>query len=104
MKACYSIRLEVGQVAIADLIDHSPFGKIITRINVPYIYRGTGVGSRLLKMITDDADKEGVSLFLEIQPYGEMTYDDLAAWYGRHGFVGLGLWERKPKEKNNVEA
>lgn len=58
----------------------------ISRINVPHLHRGKGLGSKLLKMITDDADKEGIILFLSPVPTGGLDYDDLCEWYKRNGF------------------
>lgn len=74
---------------------------MITRINVPSVYRGTGVGSTLLRMILEDADAERVTLSLGIVDSGGLSFDDLGAWYRRHGFVDLqgypGRMERLPR-------
>lgn len=82
--------LDYDTRSVADLIDYCPEGLgqgyIITRINVPPEHRGKGIGSQLLKAITDEADVKGVRLYLEINPYGGLTYDQLEAWYMRHGF------------------
>lgn len=52
---------------------------------------GTGAGSRALKVITDIADKHGVTMELTASPYGDentrLNKDQLKEWYGRHGFV-----------------
>lgn len=97
MKCVYSIRLDSLRVAVLDTqpidVDLAsmigPGGFMITRINVPPRYRGRGHGSELLQMVCEDADYEGVSLVLEINPYGDMTYDQLLSWYSRYGFVQL---------------
>lgn len=59
---------------------------VITRINVMERYRGQGYGSKILNMILEDADKEGVVLFLEPTPSGGLSEKELKAWYERHGF------------------
>jgi len=62
----------------------------ITRINVPPKFRGKGIGSQLLKLVLEDADKYGVNLVLE--PYasgglnGGLLQGQLLDWYSRHGF------------------
>ena len=74
----------------------------INRINVPYQYRGKGLGRRLLKEALSDADREGATLYLEINPYGEMTHQQLEAWYMRYGFTKHyipGVYIRRPQEK-----
>lgn len=100
MKTCYVIP-EVR--AIADLVQ--PFeltaNWTITRINVPRESRGQGYGTRLLEMILADADAEGLTLQLEVQPSGEMTYAALTDWYMKHGFQqrprNFGYMIRRPK-------
>ena len=71
---------------------------VITRINVMEQYRGQGYGTRILDLILNDADAEGVSLFLEPVPSDGLDMDELTAWYERHGF-GWGAWHmlRRPR-------
>jgi len=88
MKTCY-VNLTIG--SIADLVapDGAPDAPphwIITRVNVPVRHRGQGYASELLKQITDDADREHVSLMLEVSPSDGLGYSQLVAWYRRHGF------------------
>jgi GNAT superfamily N-acetyltransferase len=85
MKTCYVI----GHArAIADLVRPGELtsGWTITRINVPREHRGLGYGSVLLEVIITDADSEGVDLWLEISPSDGLDYNELHAWYCRHGF------------------
>lgn len=101
MKSCYYIRLSNTAIAIADICDYYEDGMIITRINVPLVHRGRGHGSALLQMLLDDADKEGVKLWLEINASGELTHEQLELWYTRHGFKnykGTGVYRRLPKQ------
>lgn len=69
---------------------------------------GTGAGSRLLKQLTDIADKHDVPMELTASPYGDeatrLNSDQLKEWYSRHGFVpeeghdpSLGYMVREPK-------
>ena len=59
----------------------------LNRINVPAKYRGVGVGSALLIEVLGSADAEGIDLYLDLNPYGALNYEQLEAWYARHGFV-----------------
>lgn len=71
----------------------------INRINVPVKWRRNGVGRKLMKEVTDEADHLGVTLVLFINPYGDMDYDALSAWYQRVGFTegDDARWWRTPK-------
>lgn len=96
MKSCYVIK---EHRAIADLCDYYGKGLILTRINVPKASRGSGVARQLLATILADADRESVTLFLEISPSDGLNFSQLEAWYKRHGFINLGgVYYRKPKE------
>lgn len=66
---------------------YHPGSYLLTSIEVGHEARGQGVGSRLLKRVLDDADKEGVVLYLDIQPDGTgLDERQLRAWYERRGF------------------
>lgn len=96
MKSCYVIK---EHRAIADLCDYYGKGLILTRINVPKASRGRGVARQLLATILADADRENVTLFLEISPSDGLSFSQLEAWYKRHGFIKFG-WHaycREPK-------
>lgn len=78
---------EVGIIpAVADLsmVDEQTWE--LNRVNVPAVSRGVGHGSRLLRRVLDDADREGVTLVLNVYPSGSLDYDALVSWYGRNGF------------------
>lgn len=101
MKTSYSKILEnPRRLAVVDLTDYYGHGLIITRINVPAEHRRKGIGNELLKQVIADADREKVNLFLEINSYGGMSYDDLQLWYERNGFTNMfhsGVFVRRPK-------
>jgi len=81
----------------ADLCDYYGHGMILTRINVPIASRGKGVGSRLLDSILADADKDNITLFLEISPSNGLSYEQLEKWYLRKGFSPWnGVYRRLP--------
>lgn len=91
--------------SIADLTgvgDMVPGTRTITRINVPSEHRSKGLGSKLLGRICADADREAVSLSLEILPSGPLSYEDLQRWYVRYGFRRSGKFHgiliRRPRQ------
>lgn len=98
----YYERLGPCAIAVVDVTEiHG--GVEINRINVPVKYRRQGVGNRLLQKVTSDADAKSYVLFLTINPYGEMSYAQLEAWYMRHGFVrgAHKVYHRLPKSVTN---
>lgn len=65
---------------------------LITSIEVAVEARSRGHGAALLHHATKTADARGVTLTLVVNPDGSPNgLDDaeLAAWYGRHGFLRL---------------
>lgn len=83
MRTCY---IDKETRSIADLCDYDGRGMLLTRINVPKAARGRGHARRLLDRILEDADHFRVTLFLEISPSDGLDFDQLEAWYMRHGF------------------
>ena len=87
MKAVY---LDQNTRSIADLVEIDPNLYLVTRINVPTASRAKGFGSKLLREIIEDADREGTTLEIHPVPSGGMTRKELISWYRRHGFQ----WEQ----------
>lgn len=84
MKNCF---VDLDTRGILDLSPEMvPDSWTITRISVPAEHRRRGVGNKLLGEALAEADREGIKLTLEINPYGAMTYDELESWYMRNGF------------------
>jgi ribosomal protein S18 acetylase RimI-like enzyme len=97
MKTCYYIAHESRAACTADLCDYYDEGLILTRINTLPHCRGKGFARTLMREITADADREGITLYLEINASGDMSYDQLAAWYERNGFEDIGgIYRRRP--------
>lgn len=98
MNSCYHLVLSPVKIAILDNCDYYSLGRIITRVNVPKEFRGNSHGTTLLKQVLEDADKEGINLFLEISESDGLSYEQLKDWYERHGFKPWrGIWRRRPK-------
>src|SRR6185369_9551323 len=97
MRSIYQKLSDPIGLAVLDVVDYHGDGYIITRINVPKAHRGKGIGTQLLTECLAEADKLGVKLWLEIQSSDGPSYEELEAWYMRHGFKGNMIYRRKPK-------
>jgi GNAT superfamily N-acetyltransferase len=56
------------------------------RLYVNPKYRRNNYGKRLLNTLLDYIDSVNAIIYLDINPYGEMTYDQLKEFYMNHGF------------------
>jgi predicted GNAT family N-acyltransferase len=97
LKTCYVLP---DTRSIADLVKPGELTRFwtITRINVPKAWRSQGEGTKLLKLICDDADRSGIALALEPVPERSQDYDRLVVWYRSHGFkmCSSGYMVRRP--------
>lgn len=95
MRDCYLDRESRG---IVDLVYEPERDRWwITRVNVPVQVRRGGHGGRLMRRVLTEADEEGVTLCLEVQPSGGMPLRPLREWYRRLGFVGTRTMVRTPR-------
>ena len=75
----------------------------VTKVHVPLHERRKGYADELLRQVCAEADKERIILALWPEPFGggEMTREQLVAWYARHGFEAIQpepvLMARKPQ-------
>ena len=85
METCY---VDYETRTIADLLPPHELtpGWCISRINVPAEHRGEGHGSKMLKRIIADADRENIALWLDVVPSGPLDFWQLTNWYKRYGF------------------
>lgn len=86
-------------LAILDYDEHYGPDWYVTRINVPRAHRGKKLGSQLLDRCLALADKEKKIVWLEIQPSDGLNYNELEAWYLRHGFNGFMIYQRRPRKE-----
>jgi len=90
---------------MVDVVETEPGVAVITRVITPHAKRGKGQASEAMRATCRDADREGVTLLLEVQPYGDggLSIKQLKAWYSRLGFKesygGSGLMMRKPRAR-----
>ncbi|MEU5814230.1 GNAT family N-acetyltransferase [Streptomyces huasconensis] len=88
MRDAYALH---GGAASASLV-LDPIGNrptILTEVAVWREDQGKGWGSEILRLVCAEADTEGVTLMLSVDPgpYG-LSYEALRSWYSRYGFVG----------------
>lgn len=73
---------------------------LFTGIDVAHNERGKGVARDLMRVVLDDADREGVTLILSVEPDGTgLSFEQLKSWYTRLGFeeISDGTMERYPR-------
>lgn len=63
------------------------------RLIVDKKLRGQGLSIKLMNQVVEWADKEKIIILLEINPYGDLGYLQLAQFYMRFGFE----WEDKKR-------
>lgn len=87
MKHPQTGRITVMAFLSPDRTTGNPNRWLLNRIAVA---RGTplnqGWGTKLLTMICAEADAEGVTLWLGVDPDDAEWFSRLGAWYNRHGF------------------
>lgn len=88
------------------LADESGKTWLLTGIDVAHNERGRGVARGLLDQVLADADEQGVTLLLSIEPDGTgLEYDQLHQWYSRLGFVEIedSLMSREPGRGSSAQ-
>lgn len=58
------------------------------RLYVDPKFRNRGFGTKLLKKVLEAIKERHLVLRLDINPYGDMDYDQLKQWYEKYGFKG----------------
>ena len=89
MKPVYGkiIKNKIDKLAVIDLVEVEKNKYLVTRVSVPREHRGKGIGTKLLKEVTKDADKECSTLLIEPKPYDSgMTKESLINYYKIFGF------------------
>ncbi len=96
------LKLDPPYIAVLDTTDYGET-TCINRVNVPALYRGRRLGSALLYQACLLADRQRVTLSLDVYASGLLTNGlskvHLIAWYKRYGFELLydDHMERRPR-------
>lgn len=95
----YDVRFEYkGAYAQLELWDD---GKTATLSAINSTFKNRGTGNKVLDPALEYADLKGITVLLQISPFGDdvgMDKTELRAWYMSKGFqwLGDGVMERKP--------
>lgn len=57
------------------------------RLFVHQLYRKKGISVKLLSILLEEIKQTRCTLELDINPYGDMSYEELEQFYIKHGFV-----------------
>lgn len=63
-----------------------PHVREVLEVFVPAEKRRKGHGRALMQEVVSEADRRGIGLFLEVKSTGEMTDEELEAFYSAFGF------------------
>ncbi len=75
-------------LAETDIVQESlrPYVREVLDVFVPPNERRKGYGAALMHEVVQSADQRGLGLFLEVKSTGEMTDEQLEAFYAKFGF------------------
>jgi len=59
------------------------------RLNIPVRLRQQGIAKKLLQEMIEWADLEKINILLDINPYGDLSYEQLEVLYQKFGFQKL---------------
>ena len=90
MKYIYSQKIDDSFQAKLELIDISNEMMEIIVLSVPELYRGKGIGDKLLKEVCKDADRSKITLRLFVKSFGKLNQKQLESWYTKNGFNKIG--------------
>jgi GNAT superfamily N-acetyltransferase len=98
--------LDFGNQGMVILELHTFDGMIrLSLIQVPPEYRGHGLASKAMNMLTAIADKHGVDMSLDAVPQGKggLTKAQLFKWYAKHGFKRMPYLMQQDKLSDQME-
>lgn len=112
MKHVYADVERWATICVVDLTWSTLEGCVIQDVAVGRRFRGQGAARDLMQQVLDDADAEGVALYLSIVPdppgQNNLTYDQLRDWYMRLGFESFadadGNAFRRPPRGHQTRA
>jgi GNAT superfamily N-acetyltransferase len=91
----YSTRSIINLIPLA----HSDKSKFwVSRVNTPPEHRGKGAATQLMTEMLQEADRQGIELYLGIYPSGDLDVTQLRKWYERFGFT------QDPRHPDHYEA
>lgn len=72
----------------------------VNRLYVQPSYRNQGFATSMMRELISVADSQAKDILIEINPYGDLNYDQLKSFYMKFGFdqIGENLFKRIHKE------
>lgn len=79
--------LDDRKIALAEISKLPDDTWYFNRIFVPVEYRGQGIATDLMKELIKLADESKITICCDINPYGDLNFDQLKVFYKKFGFV-----------------
>jgi GNAT superfamily N-acetyltransferase len=81
-KIDYDLIIQVDELKNLPLSNYYYFNRLIVDPKL----RGLGLSNQLLKQVIDWANQNSITILLDINPYGPLSYNDLEKFYMKFGF------------------
>ena len=92
--------IEGYQMGIAEISRIDSGEWYFNRLNVPVTMRNKGVATSLMKQLIIEADKKGITIVCDINPYGDLNKKQLQEFYKKFGFVEHDIYDLIRYKKN----
>lgn len=92
---CFRCCIDDVKLAVAELSILPDNTWYFNRLNVPPEYRNKGIATKLMLMLIDAAAKYKITICCDINPYGDLNYDQLKKFYKKFGFVEDDVFDLK---------
>ena len=102
-----AIQLDVIYVALAEVSMVTSESWYFNRLSVPVKFRNQGIATQLMRKLIQVLDKNKITLICDINPYGDLDFNQLNKFYKQYGFVEHEEHHliRYPKEdKNSIQS
>lgn len=78
---CFYLKIDGDLVGSSEVTKINSKQGFYSRLFVKDVYRGKGYGRKLWDLTQEELDKLGMDLMIEINPYGNLDYDQLKKFY-----------------------
>lgn len=72
-----------GQASISNMGDHWCFNRLVVHQRL----RGQGIATKLMGRLTETLDRQQILLVNDVNPYGDLSFQQLIRFYKKFGFV-----------------
>jgi GNAT superfamily N-acetyltransferase len=81
-KIDYDLIIQVDELEKLPLANYYYFNRLIVDPKL----RGLGLSNQLMKQVIEWANQNSITILLDINPYGPLSYNDLEKFYMKFGF------------------